>query len=425
MAYGGGTFSAYNKALPGAYINFVSAKRPQGAIGDRGTVAIAMAMPWGEEGAVLKITREDAYKHAEKLFGFEYGAPELMWVREIFRNAKTLLLYRLNTGAAKASCIYCNAKCGGERGNAITVRVKDLTDGTKEVSLIIGGKVVEKQTATNATQLKASNYVDWNTNQELTATAATPLTGGTNGTVTGESHQNFLNLLESYAYNALGLYSDDDTTKKLYAAYIRRMREDVGIRAQLVLFAHAADYEGVVNVKNTKDLVFWALGAVGGCAVEKSLTNRRYDGEYVFKIDYTQRELEDAIDAGEFVLHRVGDETRVLTDINSLVTVADEKRGEFKKNQVVRVLDQMATDISGMFLNRYLGKIANSAAGRTGLWSDIVTYNSELAKIGAIEAIDAAEIVVEQGETRESVVITNPVTPLVAMEKLYMTVVVM
>lgn len=42
MAIGGGTFTSQNKALPGAYINFISASRADAALSDRGSAAMAL-----------------------------------------------------------------------------------------------------------------------------------------------------------------------------------------------------------------------------------------------------------------------------------------------------------------------------------------------------------------------------------------------
>lgn len=42
--------------------------------------------------------------------------------------------------------------------------------------------------------------------------------------------------------------------------------------------------------------------------------------------------------AGEFVLHSVGTEVRVLEDINSLVTLTEDKNELFQSNQTIRVL---------------------------------------------------------------------------------------
>ena len=154
------------------------------------------------------------------------------------------------------------------------------------------------------------------------------LSGGTNGTADGAAHQDFLDKIEAYSYNAIGVYTTTETVKQLYVAFNKRMRDEVGAKAQCVVYNYAADYEGVVNVKNkvTDDtfseaaLVFWTLGAIGGCAVNASNTNKKYHGEFTVNAAYTQTELEKAVKAGEFILHKVGDEVRVLRYINSLVT---------------------------------------------------------------------------------------------------------
>ena len=76
--------------------------------------------------------------------------------------------------------------------------------------------------------------------------------------------------------------------------------------------------------------------------------------------------------------HLVGDQTRVLTDINTFVSVTDEKSVDFSSNQVMRVLDQIANDIASLFNSKYLGKVQNDASGRVSLWSDIVAHHTQL-----------------------------------------------
>lgn len=44
MALGGGTFTAQNKELPGAYINFVSAASASAALSDRGIATMPLEL---------------------------------------------------------------------------------------------------------------------------------------------------------------------------------------------------------------------------------------------------------------------------------------------------------------------------------------------------------------------------------------------
>lgn len=192
----------------------------------------------------------------------------------------------------------------------------------------------------------------------------------------------------------------------------------------------AADYYGTISVKNKvlddgwseASLVYWVTGVSAGCEVNKSNQNKIYNGEFTIFADYTQNELKKAIKAGEFTLHKVGTDIRVLEDINTMVTTSDTQGDIFKDNQTVRVMDQIANDIAVLFNTKYLGVVPNDAAGRISLWSDIVKHHEQLQEIRAIENFSDSDVTVDQGNTKKSVVVTDLVTVVNAMSKLYMTV---
>ena len=163
-------------------------------------------------------------------------------------------------------------------------------------------------------------------------------------------------------------------------------------------------------------------GASAGCEVNRSCQNRKYDGEFTVAADYTQNELKKAIKAGEFTLHKVGADIRVLADINSMVTTSDTQGEIFQENQTVRVIDQIGNDIAVLFNTKYLGVVPNDAAGRISLWSDIVKHHEQLQEIRAIENFSDADVTVEPGSSKKSVVVKDLVTVVNAMSKLYMTV---
>ncbi len=439
MALGGGIFTTQNKVLPGSYINFVSAARANAQVSDRGYAAIGLNLDWGRENAIIEVTGEDFQLRSMKLFGYDYSAEQMKPLRELFLNAKTVYLYRLNSGGTKAANTYAEALYGGTRGNDITIVIEAVTDGGYEVITKLGSTEVDRQRVTTAADLTANDYVSFKNDASLAATAGIPLTGGTNGTVDGAAHQAFLSLLESYSFNTLGCSSVDDTIKALYIAYTKRMRDEVGTKFQCVVYNKAADYEGIINVKNKcldgatgsgesvtypneGAMVYWVTGATAGCAVNKSNLNKEYDGEYTPYADYTQAELEAAIKAGEYAFHKVGSDIRVLNDINSLVTVSDTKGDVFKDNQTVIICDNIANDIAYIFNTRYLGVVPNDNAGRTSLWADIVKYYEQLEDIRAIEDFDEADVTVVQGESKKAVVVNSAITVVNAMAQLYMTV---
>lgn len=423
---GGGTFTRQNKVLPGAYINFISAARATVTLSERGVATMPLELDWGPDGTVFEVEQEEFIKDSIKIFGYSYSDAKMLALRELFKHATKAFLYRLTSGGEKATNLFATAKYSGTRGNNLKVVVADSVDveGSYDVKLYMDVTLVDSQTVAKAEELVDNEFVVWKKDAELAATSGTALVGGTNGTVIGASHQKYLDAIESYSFNAMGVCTDDASTKALYAAFTQRMRDKVGTKFQCVLFAHAADYEGVINVKNCVDVVPWVVGIEAACAVNASCTNVAYDGELTVDTSYTQAQLEKAIKAGEFVLHSVGTEVRILEDIDSLVTFTDDKNELFQSNQTVRVLDQIATDIASLFNTKYHGKIQNNASGRVSLWSDIVTHHKELEKLGAIENFSEDDVVVSAGGEKKSVSVEDKITVVNAMAQLYMTVVI-
>jgi len=434
MALGGGTFLVQNKVLPGAYINFVSASRASATLSDRGYGAMALELDWGPDGEIFTVENEDFQKDSLKIFGYDYTHEKLKGLRDLYKNLKTGYLFKLNVGV-KASNTYATAKYKGLRGNEIKIIIAANVDDTSkfDVSTLIDTTLVDTQTVAQASELKSNDFVDFKTDATLAATAGISLSGGTNGNaVTGTEYQNFLDKLESYSFNTLGCLSTTGTIIDLYVAFTKRMRDEVGAKFQTVVHKTAADYEGIISVENVvtdvganpASLIYWITGAEAGCEVNKTITNKKYDGEFTVDTNYKQTQLSNGIKAGKLLFHKVGDEVRVLTDINTFVSFTDDKNVDFSSNQTMRVLDQIANDTAVLFNTKYLGKVPNDASGRISFWNDIVFYNRQLQQIRAITDFDPKDVVVQKGNDKKSVVTTEAVTPVNAMEKLYMTVIV-
>lgn len=431
MALGGGTFVTQNKDLPGAYINFISAASANAALSERGIATMPLDLDWGVDGEVFEVTNGDFQKNSMEIFGYEYTNDKLKGLRDLFLNTKTLYAYKLTSGGVKAANDFATALYTGVRGNDIKITIQENADDASlfDVKTVVGTTVVDEQTVAKAADLVANKFVTWK-DAELTVTAATPLSGGSNGAVDGAAYQAYLDKIESYTYNTMGVVVTDETTKTLFASFVKRLRDEMGIKFQLVLYNKAADYYGTINVKNKvtdegwseASLVYWVTGVSAGCEVNRSNQNKVYNGEFTVDTNYTQNQLAAAIKAGEFTLHKVGSDVRVLEDINSMVTTSDTQGDIFKDNQTIRVIDQIANDIAVLFNTKYLGVVPNDNAGRTSLWSDIVKHHQQLNGIRAIEDFADSDVSVAQGNTKKSVVVTDAVTVVNAMGKLYMTV---
>lgn len=425
-------------------MNFVSAARATVMLSERGYTALPLLLDWGPSESVFTLRAEDFQEKSQELFGYDYAHNALKGIRDLFKNARVLYGYRMNGKGAQAECEYGTARYTGIRGNDIRLVVRE-EEGQFLVKTYLKEKEVDSQMVEGADSLQDSAFVIFKKDAELAETAGIPMAGGSNSEPSLADYEKFLAKIESYSFHALGLISDNNEAKKLFAEFTRRMRDEQGIKFQTVLYHYPADYEGVVSLENhaaegaavgssiagesmasyeAMGLLYWTTGAIAGCDINASNTNKTYNGEYSVVTDYTQRQLEDAIQSGSFVFHKVGDEVRVLEDINTLTTFTEEKGKDFQSNQTMRVLDQIGNDIAALFNNKYLGKIPNDEAGRISFWNDVVTYYRELETMRAIENFQADDIVVSKGEEKKSVVASCPVTPVNVMSRLYMTVIV-
>lgn len=430
---GGGNFIFTNKVLPGTYINFKSKSKASVDMAERGYVACPLTLNWGKENEIITIENSELQKRSVELLGYSFDAPEMKPIRELLMNAKTLYLYRLSKNAVKATNKWATAKFGGTRGNDLKIKVTQNVDNNSyDVYTILGEDIVDIQTVEATANLKSNHWVDFKTSGDaLQITTSLALTGGTNGTtVTGIEYQAFLDAIESYYINTLTTISTEGTIKKLFVAFTKRMRDEVGSKFQTVLYKEEADFEGVVNLESkvlndTESLAtLWVAGTLAGCDINKSITNKTYDGEYDIETKENQTALINAKKAGKFMFHNVNGKVKVLSDINSLTTITKEKNADFTKNQIIRIADQVAVDIAHLFNSKYLGIMPNDDAGRIELWKDIVLHHENLMNVRALENFKATDITITKGNEKDQVIISDVIQPVTAMEQLYMNVII-
>lgn len=337
----GGTWTTQNKVRPGVYVNVASNGSVSGKMGERGTAALALTLPWGQAGVILKLTAQDDFK--QKL-GFDLTDSQLLPVREVLKRAGTLLLYRLNQGV-KATVtnngVQATALYGGERGNALKIVIeKNIDDNAQfDVRTLLENTEVDKQTVAAAAGLTANDYVEFKPNGPgaLTLTAGMPLVSGANGTVTNAEHSDFLAALEVQDFQTVGLVSEDNTLKALYSAYVKRLRNTEGKKVQAVLSDYAtADHEGIISVANGVVLsdgtvvdkahaVAWVAGATAAAAVNESLTYQAYDDAVDADVRFSHSETVAALTDGELLFTYNGGRAVVEQDINTFTSFSPDK----------------------------------------------------------------------------------------------------
>lgn len=128
--WGSGTYveGVYNKEIPGTYINIKVNNSGTLTNSERGYLACPIELPWGTDDEIIKVTADEYMTNAFQIFGYTFGSPELAFIDEMFKNASTLYLYRLNGGGEKAKGTFGEARCSGEYGNNITIVVEEDPD---------------------------------------------------------------------------------------------------------------------------------------------------------------------------------------------------------------------------------------------------------------------------------------------------------
>jgi hypothetical protein len=429
-----GTWLTQNKVRPGVYINFESVAKPLGSLGDRGVVTMPLLLSWGPPKQIIKI---EAGADTFDVLG--YGINDLLLVREALKKAKTLLLYRLNTGtkaSATIGTLTATAKYGGIRGNDISITIQvNVDDPAKyDIKTLVDGNEVDAQTVSAISGLQDNDWVVFSGTGSLEAAAGVPLQGGADGTVSNQDYMDYLAAIEVQDFNTMALPSDDASSKSLIAAFIKRVRDE-GKKVQAVLANYpTADYEGIISVKNgvmlsdgtvidATQATAWVAGATAGANVNESLTYQAYDDAIDVDVRYTNTQIIDALTNGELVFVPLNGKAVIEQDINTFTSYTSEKGKQFSKNRVIRLLDGIATDFRRIFETYYIGKINNNDDGRNIFKNECVNYLTMLQNISAIQNFDSqSDITVSQGDEADSVVVDLLIQPVDSIEKIYFTI---
>jgi hypothetical protein len=366
----GGTFTpGVEKERAGIYFRFKSAAKKRLLVGERGTVALPLVLSWGEAKKFIEITEEN---DTNKEFGLDIEDPALLLLREAKKRGKTVLVYRVNEGTkAKGTLatddtagteVVATAVYGGEKGNDITIVISTnvLESTKKDVTTYFGTKAVDKQTVTGASGLQANAYVVFSGEGTLNDVAGVKLSGGTDGEQTNLDYTDFFAAAETEYFDTIGLPVDgDEELKTTFASFVKRVRDQQGVKVVGVLPNYAGDFEGIINVTNgvvleggqllnPAEAVAWVAGASAGATINQSLTFVEYEGAVDVSERFDNDEIIDKLRNGEFFFtFDARDKTvSVEKDINSFVSFTSEKDKKFSKNKIIRILDGINNDMT-------------------------------------------------------------------------------
>ena len=350
--------------------------------------------------------------------------------------------------SAKASAtigdLKAEARYAGAVGNRLSIIVARVGDTSLyDVTTAFDGIGKDTQRVDAIAKLVANDWVTFSDVHigeagSFSVTAGTSLTNGANGTETKETIAGAVALLSAKQFNVLGCMSDDSAVKSLIISTIKQLRENEGRKCKAVLYNAAglsgADYEGIISSKQgyrtqegdilATQFIAQLTGMAAGANLGVSLTHRTIPGAVdVIGDPLTHDDIIEALKTGWLVLSRMNDGTIVVEqDINTLCNDLTDKDDSFRKNLIVNTLDEIGNTIMNTWDRTYCGKVHNNETQRQNYRAALIKYFKQLESMELIQDFDKDnDIIIEQGESLDSVVVNWWVKPVDVMEKLYMT----
>lgn len=483
----GGTWRIQNKVRPGVYINVKGDGKPV-LTTPLGRLLMFQNKPlgWGKKGIIELTATSDftaltGHKNTDKVLAPVYealkDAETVLLLNDFDGGAKST--------STKAGVYTINAKYEGEQGNNISVsfapapladsaKTQDITVttlfGTKQVdqakiTLPLANKeAITAAELTDEKQLEVHNdYVDitFGTNpadvtKELKgngeyplytaifngltqAAANVSLTGGSNGTNKVVDDMNDYLENEFYAVATTAGWEESSNIHKLLVEEIKLLRENVGIKVRGVVpneNGAVYNYEGISTVLNgyvlndgtviTPNIATARFAGMSASATpDQALTYTQLDDAAEAKPKLNNDKTIEALNAGQIVFTtRAGSRVVIEQDINSLTKFTSTKPKDFSKNRIIRTLDEICTNTTQTFETSFLGKVSNNEAGRNVFKANRIGYLTGLQNQNMIRDFENSDLTLSQGDEKDAVLMELYVTPVDAMEKLYVNLIV-
>lgn len=165
-------------------------------------------------------------------------------------------------------------------------------------------------------------------------------------------------------------------------SWLKSKREEDKRTFKIVLANHDADYEGVVNLTTedieVEDTTYSAqqytsriAGVLAGMPFTRSATF--YVLDEIDSIKESSQPDSD-IDNGQLIIINDGEKFKIGRGVNSLSTISEGKKEDFKKIRVVEVMDMIKDDIRSTFNDHYIGKVNNTYDNQVLFFATVNDY---------------------------------------------------
>ena len=280
----------------------------------------------------------------------------------------------------------------GERG-IIAMILKDTVPTVNPVVCASTADIPNTLTAANKKQLELALMGYVNTPKKVIAYVI-PTTASS----LDDNYTVALNYLKTikFDYLVVPTVSTDSKTASI-ATYVKGERTN-GKLIKAVLPNTAGDDEGIINFATTKCIensteytteqyCARIAGIIAGTPLNISCTYAPLM-ELTDCTRLSKADMDDAVDAGKFIVWFDGEKVKTARGVNSLTTLTSSKNTQFQKIKIVDAMDMITNDIKMTAEDNYLGKYPNTYDNKRLLISAISNYFDQLQMDGVIQSYE-------------------------------------
>ncbi|MCL2415515.1 MAG: hypothetical protein FWD01_01760 [Defluviitaleaceae bacterium] len=457
----GGTFTNTNSPnvqRPGAYVNFVSVSRPFVFAGGRGVSCGLVELPWYLPNQIVKVSGMDFLSgRALRDIGLTaFDGEAAKHVSLLLSGCFETRLVSANVGGEKAmvsipitgGTLEIEAAKFGTFGNDLLVSCQEVSNGRWLFSAhIIGHESDHKprmnQTVESVRELRGNDFItinvipdDPNVEPAFIEFAGEVLTGGSNGNVNLATRiPAFLRKIKSdTSWQCMGWQWSEESHKLLVQQFIQRMR-DSGRYVQVSMAAAQANHEGINNVHighgnainpitgeifTIDEIALMHASMTAGADIVTSNTNTPLLVQLEFDHEFDNAEITEGLQQGRVMFTRRNSGIiKIEQDINSLHTFTPEKNREFRKNNILRKLDEIGFFTESIWENFYMGNAINDEIDREAYRVQINEKLERMQRMRALQNHHISRISIMQGDEPDIVEATLDIHPTDAMERIF------
>ncbi len=466
---------------PGLYLNFQAEATALITGGLTGVVALAGIALWGPDEVVQAIENETELDNLYTKVETSVDIPFM--VTQILKGgAKTVLVYRLEgTGALKstleindtvaANVLTVDGKYNGVRGNAftITISVNAINAARKDVVLKEGSVVLATWVTTidNGSSGMVQALVDqinndtannWITatfvavgNETLADISAVSMATGADGAAPIAA--DYTAMEDAFEVENFSVFVCDTQDAGILATmktWIITTLRGAGKKVMWVAGAALADtvataqsdaegynHEGIIYVypgfkynnlagvastANGSKAAARIAGMIAGRGLDESLTFAQISDINDVEIRLSNADIKLLLASGVLVPMFDGAKYKIERGLNTLTVLGSTQNAQFKKIQVMRILDGVENALTVSASDYIIGKFLNNIAGQRAMLGLISDFVHGLARRGILAEDYTVELDDQYSSTGDQMYVKIGIRPIDSIEYIYVTV---